>query len=479
MKNNEGKAGVVIVLLVLLIIIAAAPWYFIISRNLDPDFVAIPPSAHPERPRDQELQNGEDEDEDEIITTPEPPPPTPEPPRTDTIIDIGEEDPELFRELAAIASEHSAVAVSLTMFDADTAEFITFNYGLADVEERRNVDNDTKFRVASLAKITTVICAMTLVDQGLIDLDTDISVYLGYEVINTNFPGTAISTRMLMQHTSSIFDSGAFDASRRRNSSESIRYLLERGGSFRRSEPGTHFEYTNFGYAVLGAICENVSGKTLDTLARDVLFKPLGIDASYIPSKMDDTENIAVLYNDSHAIIRSVESQLEIEESDVLGHDLHLAQGNLTISTIDYARILVMLGNGGILRDVRILSEQSVQEIHEADIEGVGYKQGLGVRLSTGDFIRNESFFWHTGNAYGLYSQYVQSAAAGMSRGIVVAVTGAVPDHETSGLVTICTDLSRLVWEHFDALSKVNDQTGSDDYDDEQYGDEDEEDTDE
>jgi len=460
MNNRDGKAGIIIILLAAIILIAALPWYLIISKNLDPDYVRSPPSTWGERPRETPFDPDNEEEPDiDLEPTPEPTPtPEPEPalPLVDTIFEIKDIDPELIRELNSIASEYSAVAVSLTMYDGDTGVYFTYEYGLADVEGRRSVDTETKFRVASLAKLTTVICAMVLVDEGLLNLDTDISVYLGYEVINTNFPGTAITTRMLMQHTSSIFDSGAFTTSRDRNSSESIRALLERGGSFRRNEPGSNFEYSNFGYSVIGAICENISGKTLDTLARDVLFRPLGIDASYVPSKMRDIENIAVLYNEQHAIVRSVEQQLEIEEAAVLGHDLHLAQGNLTISTIDYARILAMLGNLGVLRNVRILSEEAVEEIHKADIEGTSFMQGLGTRFSQGGFIRNEGFFWHTGNAYGLYSQYLYSSRLDLSRGVVVAVTGASIDRETSGMVGICTEMSKVVWEQYDELIKAN-----------------------
>jgi len=459
MKNKDGKSGVIIVILALIILIAAAPWYFVISRNLDPDYVVTPPSSQPERPRDPDNDNDENEPDPAIEATPSPTPePEPALPLRDIIIDIKTENPDISRELNEIASLHSAVAVSLTMFDGNTGEFMTYEYGLADIEERRTVDTNTKFRLASLAKLTTAICAMVLVDHGLIDLDTDISVYLGYEVINTNFPGTAITPRMLMQHTSSIFDSGAFDASRERDSSESVRFLLERGGSFRRSEPGTNFEYTNFGYAVLGAICENVSGKSLDTFAREMIFKPLGIDASYVPGNMNDTENIAVLYNRDHETVRSVEDQLEVEESEILGHDLHLAQGNLTISTIDYARILAMLGNGGVLRDVRILSEEAIREIHILEVDGATYMQGLATRFSQSDFIGNEAYFWHTGSAYGLFAQYIYSADESKNRGVVVAVTGAVTDRENNGMVTVCTELSRVVWEQFYELSRVFNQ---------------------
>jgi CubicO group peptidase (beta-lactamase class C family) len=293
---------------------------------------------------------------------------------------------------------------------------------------------------------------MVLVDEGLLDLDTDISIYLGYDVINSNFPGTEITTRMLMQHTSSIFDSGAFQISRDRNTSESMRVLLERGSSFRRTNPGSHFEYSNFGYAIIGAIIENVSGRVLDTFAQEVLFQPLGIDAAYIPGSLHNKDNIAAIYNERHVLTRSVEAQLEITGSGRQGHDLHIAQGSLYISSIDYARILSMLGNGGILYETRILSEESVREIHNTSAVGAAYEQGLATRLSFSDFRPGEGFFWHTGSAYGLFSQYMQIVPLSENRGIVIVTTGATTGRELNGMVTICTELASVIWDGWDTL---------------------------
>ena len=467
MRNNEGKAGVYIVVLAVIILLAAVPWYFIIVGNLGSNDLNTKPPAPSEEPSDTDPVDPDEEDDPPDES---PPPengheggqvPGFEIPTEYNVDSIRVANPDLFRDLNMIAAENNAVAVSLAVFDGETGEYYTYEFGHADTEEKRVVDTDTKFRVASLAKLVTAICAMTLVDEGLVDLDTDISVYLGYEVVNVNYPGTAITTRMLMQHTSSIFDSGVFQQSRDNNSSESLRTLLERGSSFRHNEPGTQFQYTNFGYSVIGAICENVSGKSLDTFAREVLFEPLGIDASFIPSKMHDTENIAVIYNERHVVTQTVASQLEAKESSTLGHDLHLAQGNLTINMLDYAKILAMLGNGGVFENTRILTQESVSAIHNTDVEGTSYKQGLATRYSFGDFVPELGFYWHTGSGYGLYAQYIFVTNSNTNRGVVVTTTGASTDREPNGMVSICTDLSRLIWNEWDSL-----------YRDDQYGEE-------
>ena len=451
MRNRDGKAGIVIIILLgIIILIVLVPWYFIVMRNLNSSETDMNNPAQSEETFETETVTPAEE-EQPYIETNVPPEEEREPDRLiifrEKETDIATEFPALNSELNSVALMHNTVAASLVVYNGETGEYFTYVYGFADSGERRPVNPQTKFRVAALAKLTTVICAMALVDEELLDLDMDISVYLGYEVSNTNHPGTVITTRMLMQHTSSIFDSGAFQMARDRNSSDSLRTLLERGSSFRRSQPGTSFEYTNFGYAVLGAICENISGKSLDTLARDVIFEPLGIDAGYVPGNLKNTEDIAVIYNEMHVETYSLESQLEIKESSQLGQDLHLAQGSLTISAVDYARILAMLGNGGVLRGTRVLSEESVRDIHNTTVEAEGFRQGLATRYSRDDILPDEGFYWLTGGAYGTFSQYISTTAENMNRGVVVVTTGATTDRDTNGMVSLCTSMMTLVWE--------------------------------
>jgi CubicO group peptidase (beta-lactamase class C family) len=354
MGNKGGKGLITIIVLGVFIILAVVPWFFVVTNlfgielfagsdeNGDGDLPAY--VSQPE----QDIYDGSEDDQteipEEVIDEPELPEEEDDTPQTTndpianvemTVNQISSAHSDIYRELNNIASEHNAVGVGVVAFDGNAGEFYTFEFGFADRENGRRVSVDTQFRVASLTKIVTAIAVMTLVDDGLIDLDTDISTYFGFEVRNVHFPGTPITARMLLQHTSSIFDSGAFQVSRDRGSSESVRLLLERGTSFRRNEPGSNFEYTNFGYAVLSALAERVSGKTLDSLAREVIFEPLGIDAAFVAENLYNTESIAVIYNDRHGITRSIEAQLNVRETGTPGHDLHLAQGNLYITLLD------------------------------------------------------------------------------------------------------------------------------------------------
>jgi len=283
------------------------------------------------------------------------------------------------------------------------------------------------------------------VDRDVLRLDVDISNYLGYDVRNPNFMNTPITIRMLMQHTSSIFDSKDFRDSRDDDTSVSAQELIEDGASFSRNEPGTTLEYTNFGYSVLAAVCEVIYGKRFDILARELLFDPLGIDAAYVPSRLHNIDNIANIYNDRHNLTRSVSDQLDIIDSSMLGHDIHLAQGNLTISAIDYAKILAMLGNYGNLQGIRVLTPESVRIINNVNVRGDLYDQGLATRRSAVPFMPGNEAFWHTGSAYGTFAQYLYSVV-GANRGVVVITTGARTGRSPDGRVIVCNELSEAAW---------------------------------
>ena len=68
------------------------------------------------------------------------------------------------------------------------------------------VTSDSRFRVASISKVFTATGYMQLVEEGKINLDEDVSRYLGFTLRNPSYPNKAITSRMLLSHTSSIRD---------------------------------------------------------------------------------------------------------------------------------------------------------------------------------------------------------------------------------------------------------------------------------
>ena len=72
------------------------------------------------------------------------------------------------------------------------------------------MEMDSRFRTASISKTFAAVGAMRLVEQGKLDLDADISDYLGFTLRNPNYPDDVITVRMIMSHSSSIQDGSVY-----------------------------------------------------------------------------------------------------------------------------------------------------------------------------------------------------------------------------------------------------------------------------
>jgi CubicO group peptidase (beta-lactamase class C family) len=142
---------------------------------------------------------------------------------------------DLSSELNAIAQEYDMMGGSVVVF-CESGIVAQHYMGTADLERGIPVSAETKYRIASVSKTITAIAAMQLAEQGLLDLDADISTILGYTIQNPNQPGVAITPRMLLSHTSTIIDgptySGFLGATLNDSPIPSLSELLTPGGDY-------------------------------------------------------------------------------------------------------------------------------------------------------------------------------------------------------------------------------------------------------
>lgn len=170
-------------------------------------------------------------------------------------------------------------------------------------------NTDTRYRIASLSKLITALGALRLVELGKLELDRDISEYLGYTLRNPHFPDDAITTRMLMNHTSSLRDEGGYFW----ESKLALKEALLPGGSLyggnsgnggkgemwsSKAKPGAYFSYANLPWGVLATVMERVSGERFDRLMTRLVFTPLSIEGGYHAADFSAAQlaNVATLY---------------------------------------------------------------------------------------------------------------------------------------------------------------------------------------
>jgi CubicO group peptidase (beta-lactamase class C family) len=151
-------------------------------------------------------------------------------------------------------------------------------YGYADREWRIENKPDVKFRIGSITKQFTSMLVLQQVAKGTIKLDGHLSDYLPYYRKDT---GSKVTIHQLLNHTSGIpsyTDDAKFfdDVSRNYHApDEFVKKYCSGDLSF---EPGSKFHYNNSGYFLLGAILEQVTGKPYETLLKENILVPAGMN---------------------------------------------------------------------------------------------------------------------------------------------------------------------------------------------------------
>ncbi len=152
-------------------------------------------------------------------------------------------------------------------------------YGVTDLRTRTLINAVTDFRLASFTKQFTATCIMLLVHDGKLHYDDHLTDLF------PEFPayGKSITVRNLLNHTSGLPDYEEILMKQYPNTpDDKIPQILDAGvlksleqqtaGQF---PPGSKWQYSNSGYAVLAMIVERVSGKKFGDFLRDRIFVPL------------------------------------------------------------------------------------------------------------------------------------------------------------------------------------------------------------
>lgn len=161
------------------------------------------------------------------------------------------------------------------IFDADRPDKVEIR-GYADPASRRFATAEDPVRIASVSKLVTALGVMRLVEAGTLDLDRDVSVWLGWNLRNPAFPDVPITLRMLLSHQSSLTDGADYIIPLGETLEDWVREPRAWDTSHR---PGSYFRYTNLNFPVVASVMEKASGERFDRLMARIVFSPLKLDA--------------------------------------------------------------------------------------------------------------------------------------------------------------------------------------------------------
>ena len=153
--------------------------------------------------------------------------------------------------------------------------------GVQDVTTGTPVDGDTLFRIASMTKAFTALAVLNLRDRGKLRLDDLAEDYVP-EMKRWTYPTSdspRIRVRDLLHHVAGFVTDDPWGDRQQILSQDDFTKMLAAGVPFTQA-PQSRFEYSNFGYALLGRIVANASGMPYADYVRITILRPLGMDAS-------------------------------------------------------------------------------------------------------------------------------------------------------------------------------------------------------
>ena len=155
-------------------------------------------------------------------------------------------------------------------------------YGYADVAAQKPVDPEqTLFRAGSVAKLVTHTAVMQLVEQGKLDLDTDISKYLDFPVPDADAYGKPVTLHNLMTHTGGFEELVRGLMASDPKAHMPLETYVKATKPARIFPPGEVPSYCNYCVALEGYIVQRVSGESsFDDYLDKRIFGPLGMSSS-------------------------------------------------------------------------------------------------------------------------------------------------------------------------------------------------------
>jgi CubicO group peptidase (beta-lactamase class C family) len=154
------------------------------------------------------------------------------------------------------------------------------NAGFANTQKQIKVDENTMFQAASLSKVVLAYVCLQLVDQKKIDLDKPLSSYFEYARISEDPEAKKITTRIALHHLTGL-----------PNWAEGPRKPTWETSKLKTSfTPGSKWQYSGEGFFFVQAAIEHILNKDFEEIAKEMVFKKLGMkNSSFIwDEKLND-----------------------------------------------------------------------------------------------------------------------------------------------------------------------------------------------
>lgn len=279
--------------------------------------------------------------------------------------------------------------------------------GLREVPSKATVDTSSVFRIASMTKSFTALSILQLRDAGKLSLDDAAERYVpqmkAMRYATSDAP--RITIRHLLSHSAGFPEDNPWGDQQLAATDAQLSAMITSGIPFSNA-PGTAYEYSNFGFAILGRIVQNVSGMPYARYIQQRVLRPLGMTSTTMEARDVPTSRLAHGYRRQDG---------EWLEEAALPDGSFGAMGGMLTSSADLSRWVALMLDAWPARDGAeppVLKRSSLREMQQI----ARFSGATAARSAAGGLSLNAG-----GYAYGL------RAASNCLFGHVVSHSGGLP----------------------------------------------------
>jgi len=265
------------------------------------------------------------------------------------------------------------------------------NFGYANADARTPIASDTLFEIGSISKSMTATLIHQFVAEGRFGFTSRISDLMPAIPLPA---GNAITIQNLLDHTAGLPDGAP---------------IFAEGGLWTGFAPGTHWSYSNTGYAILGKLAEHVGGKPLARLLAERIFVPLRMSRSHGAIIANDRP----LYAQGYEVADELPFAIGLPLAPAAWVDVTDGAGSVASTADDMLAWLRNLANAAQGRGGVGLSPQQAQTYAThavpSDERGMSYGNGL-MHVGAG----GRSYLHHTGGMVSFSSSFHVDVASGV-----------------------------------------------------------------
>ena len=294
-------------------------------------------------------------------------------------------------------------------------------FGWADLEKRVPVAPETRFRIGTASTVLTSAAVGLLLEKGRLSLDEVIQTYV------PAFPQKQwpVTLRQLMGHTAGVRtdsgDEGPLFAEHCERPVDALPHFAEQSLRF---EPGTQFRYSSYGWIVVSAAVEAVTGEPFLTFMRKEVFEAAGMDDTRADSVTEPMPTRATPYFPRMA----ADPRYGPDVMREIDYSCYAGASAFVSTPSDLVRFGMAINGGTLLQPATVQLLQAPQRLSSGEETGYGLGWDLETVALAGEQTRSVG---HDGDSLG---GMLASLVTFPERGLVVSVISNTSYADTSGV---------------------------------------------